>query len=186
MLRARIFQIALRFALCWVGSIAVGFVFFGGRIFQTELSVFQFVATGAISGLVVAAAVASGRKWSLLVFIIGFLATIAFTRSASSARLVRDAVLVVAIILAVHASLRWDRVFPRVPFGKFLLWAAGFALVHAVAVALLAIYQRAPAIVEPAMVAARIGVLIGVGVGVGYEISEFVSRRWAGRRERVA
>lgn len=171
--------------LCWIGSVCVGYAFFGGGIFQRELAVFQFVATGAISGLAVAMAARGRPKWPLAFFIIGFLATIVLTGSLTPARLLRDVVLVVAVILAVQAGLRWNTVFPHLVIGKFVLWAAGFAVIQAVAVGLMAAILRAPAAAETMLGAARIGVLLGSGVGLGYEMAEIVSRRLGGRAAAV-
>jgi hypothetical protein len=115
MSKAQLLPVALRFVLCWAGSIALGFAFFGERIFQNEMAVFQFVATGAITGIV------------------GFLAVVGITRSNEAGLLLRNAVLVVAVIVAVQLSLRLGLAFPRVSFGKFVFWGAVFALLHVVA-----------------------------------------------------
>jgi len=110
------------------------------------------------------------------------LAVVTITGSTSLTRLSRDAVMVVSVILAVQAGIRWDTVFPRVVVGKFVLWAAGFALIQCVAVGLLAAVFGVPIDTHVIVQAATISVLIGVGVGFGYELSEIVGRRLVGYR----
>jgi hypothetical protein len=173
-------QVALRFILCWTGSVAIGYAVFGGAIFHSDKSVFQFVATGAISGAAIAASSGIRSKNTLAVFIAGFLAVVTITGSTSLTRLSRDAVMVISVILAVQAGLRWDTVFPRVVVGKFVLWGAGFAFIQCVAVGLLAAVFGVAIDTHVIIQAATISVLIGMGVGFGYELSEFVGRRLVG------
>jgi hypothetical protein len=173
-------QVALRFILCWAGSVAIGYAVFGGAIFHSDKTAFQFVATGAISGASIAAASDIRSKRMLAVFIGCFLAVVTITGSTSLTRLSRDAVMVLSVILAVQAGLRWDTVFPRVVVGKFVLWAAGFALIQCVAVGLLAAAFGVAIDTHVIVQAATISFLIGVGVGFGYELSEIVGRKLVG------
>lgn len=171
---------ALRFILCWACSVAIGYAVFRGAIFHADKAVFQFVATGAISGAFIAASSGIRSKNTLAVVVASFLAVVMITGSTSFTRLSRDAVMIISVILAVQAGLRWDTVFPRVVVGKFVFWGAGFALIQCVAVGLLAAVFGVAVDSHVMVQAATISFLIGVGVGLGYELSEIVGRRLVG------
>jgi hypothetical protein len=170
----RLIYAAICFALCWGCSIAVGFAFFGDAIFQRNLTLFQFVATGAVSAFAAAVIWMRVPRWALLAFVAGFIFVALSAGSSSAARLFRDAVLVLAIVAAVSVGTRLDRWFPRVPVGKFVLWAAVFGALHVVAVLCIALVLGQVVGLEAIVPAARIGTLVGVGVGIGYEIAALI------------
>lgn len=183
---AGIVQAALRFILCWAGSVAIGFAVFGGAIFHPDKAVYQFVVAGAISGASIAASPGLCSIRMLAVFIGGYLAAIAITGSTSPVRYSTIAMMVISVILSVQVGLRWDKVFTRIALGKFVLWAAGFGLIRCVAVGLLSVVLGTAIDFHDIVQAATTSILIGAGIGFGYELSEIASRKLFGDRLREA
>lgn len=183
MLGERTFRGILRFILCWLGSVAVGYTVFGGAIFHVDDPAFQFVATGAIAGTFAAFATCFRSKGQFGVLISCFLVVLVIAGSTSPARLSSYAMMVTSVFLSVGAGLRWDRVFPHVPLGKFFLWAAGFGLIRCVAVVLLGATLGIGIEDHVIVQAAMTSTLIGAGIGIGYELSEIASRRLFGDRQ---
>jgi hypothetical protein len=186
MLGARTFRGLLRFILCWLGSVATGYAVFGGAIFHYDNSAFQFVAIGVIAGVVAVFATCFRSKGMLGVFIGSILAVIAITGSTTPAQLLRFTVMVISVFLSVGLGVRWDKVFPRVALGKFVLWAAGFGLIRCVAVVLLGATLRIGIDFQVIVQAAMMSTLIGAGVGIGYELSEIASRKLVGDQQCAA
>jgi hypothetical protein len=172
----KLIRYALLVILCFVGSMAIGYLSYGTRIFQPNLVFFQFIASGVIASVAVVVIETRGVRWLLLVFLVLFLAFVLLTRSRTSFQLLRAAVAVGAVIGSVWISMIWDRVFPRVWIGKFVLWAAVFGFVHFVSIALLGALLGTFDL-GASLLGARLGTMIGAGVGLGYEISQMLGGR---------
>ncbi len=166
------FKLALlRFTLCLLGSIAVGYVYFGHQIFDHHLTYFQFISFGVIAATFVAAWPLVGTRWLILIGVLAYLGLVIQAQSDTPVRLIRDAIWVVSVIAAVRIGLLGDRVFPSLKVGKFVVWAAIFAVTHTCALFLLSVIQSVTVNPEFYLMNARIGALAGAGVGLGRELA---------------
>jgi hypothetical protein len=104
-----------------------------------------------------------------------YVAVVAVTAADNSARLVRDAVRLISVIVAVRLCLWSSRILPPLRLGKFVAWGAIFALTHLGALYFLALIQSVSP--SPAMLATvvEMGALTGFGAGIGYELSALVA-----------
>lgn len=161
----------LRFTLCLLGSIAAGYAYFGHQIFDHHLTCFQFILFGVVAGIFVAAWPLVNARWLLVLGILAYLGVVIQAKSDTPVRLIRDAVWVLSVIAAVRISLLGDRVFPSLKVGKFVVWAAIFAITHTGALFLLSIIQSVTVNPELYLMNARIGALAGAGIGLGHELT---------------
>lgn len=167
----------LQFTLCLLGSIAAGYAYFGHQIFDHHLTYFQFISFGVVAGIFVAAWPLVNARWLLLAGALAYLGFVIQANSTTPTRLIRDAVWVLSVIAAVWTSLQGDRVFPSLKFGKFVIWAAIFAVTHTCALAVLGVIQSVTVNPEIYLMNARIGALAGAGIGLGHELATVATTR---------
>ncbi len=167
----------LQFTMCFLGSIGAGYAYFGNQIFDHHLTYFQFILFGAVAGIFVAAWPLVSARWLLAFGVLAYLGVVTQANSTTPVRLIRDAVWVLSVIAAVRISLLGDCVFPSLKVGKFVVWAAVFAITHTGALYLLSVIQSAAVNPESYMMNARIGALAGAGIGLGHELAEVVATR---------
>lgn len=175
----KIWDGALRVGAGWLAAVFVGYLGFGGRVFDPELTYFQFVVFGLVGSFFVVVWPLVQPRW---IAVLGGLAFVVVAFSAGSQtppRLIRDAVWVVAIIGAVKLDLQTDRLLPAVKVGKFVVWAAIFAGTQALAVMLLVLLKSHALTVNPALplTAAHIGALLGFALGLTHELTLLVATR---------
>lgn len=188
MRRNKIGLAALQVVLCTWGSIGFGYAYVGPLVFDRHLTYFQFVAFGLVAGVFVAAWPLLRPAWLALLAVVAFLALTITAQSDTPARHVRDAVGVLSLIGAVKVSLLNNRIFRTLAVGKFVVWAAVFAITHVCAVLVLSVLLSVP--IGPGLLpnVARIGALIGAGVGFGYELAVVIGgrRRFPAKRRKGA
>jgi len=173
----------LQFTMCLLGSIAVGYAYFGPQIFDHHLTYFQFISFGITAGIFVAAWPLVSARWLFLLGILAYLGFVILANSTTPTRLIRDAVWVLAVIAAVWTSLRGDRVFPSLKVGKFIIWAAIFAVTHTCALAVLGVIQSVNVNPDFYLMNAKIGALAGAGIGLGHELAAVVISRVAKQQQ---
>ncbi len=169
-------QAALRVALCGGCTIALGFAVFGFRIFNPGLTYSQFVAGGFNLGLFATLAIAARPRWTILAGGLYFAMFSVITRPDSMALLLRNAVYITAVLLAIRICVASDRRLPRIVFGKFIVWAAVFGAAYILSVELLGLLQPGSPSMAIVGLVARTGALMGIGVGLGCELSALILR----------
>ncbi len=161
----------VQFLCCSAGSIIPGVLLFRGSLFQPDWNIFQFLASGALVGLFVASRNFLPLRQSGLVAA-GIYFLILLVKKAEDPDLrIFYAVFVGGIYLATTGALLSDRVFPRMVFGKFIVWAALFGLLYLIAAPLLSWAMSRPLNVGDALHNARMGAMLGGATGFGYEIA---------------
>jgi hypothetical protein len=164
----------LQFTMCLLGSIGAGYAYFGHQIFDHQLTYFQFVLFGAVAGLFVAVWPLISARWLLVLGVLAYFGFIIQANSTTPVRLIRDAVWILSVMAAVWIGLLLDRVFPFLKVGKFVVWAAIFAVSHTCALFVLGVIQSVTVNPEFYLMNARIGALAGAGVGLGHELAAVV------------
>ncbi len=107
-----------------------------------------------------------------------FIALHAITRPDSMALLLRNAVFITAMLLAIRVGVASDRLLQRVKIGKFIVWAAVFGIAYLASIGLLGVLSgKLPRFADLGLVA-QIGVLTGAGAGLGCELTELVAKRF--------
>lgn len=175
MLQHKFKRALLQFTLCLLGSIGMGYACFGHQIFDHHLTYFQFILFGAFAGIFVAAWPIVGKRWLVVLGVMAYLGLVIQASSTTPARLIRDAVWILSVIAAVRLGFLGDRVFPSLKVGKFVVWAAIFAITHTGALYLLSVIQSVTVNPEFYVMNARIGALAGAGVGLGRELAILVT-----------
>lgn len=165
----------LQFTMCLLGSIAVGYAYFGHRIFDHHLTYFQFILFGAVAGIFVAAWPMVSKRWLLVLGVMAFFGVIIQAQSDTPTRVIRDAVWILSVVAGVGICLQANRVFPNLKVGKFVIWAAIFAITHTCALCLLGVIQSVTVNPEFYLMNARIGALAGAGLGLGRELAILVT-----------
>ena len=172
------FQFAgLRFVFCFLCIVFFGFAAFGPVIFDNRLPYFQFIGFGLIVALF-AGAIPVIKPWQLILLgIVAYIGAVFSAGSETSVRLIRDAVGVVSVITATGLGILVNRLFPSLPVGKFVLWAAIFTTTQILAVLILSEIQSVT--INPAIIpiVVKIGALIGAGAGFGFELASIVAGR---------
>lgn len=162
---------ALLFASCFLGSVLMGLAFYGRVVFDAHLAYFQFVAAGAMGGGLTVAAAGCKSRSMIIAAMLAFAALLAWDSPKSWNLLLRDAVWVLVLVLAVRIGVWNSRVLPRLVFGKFVLWAAVFGALHMGMFAILTLANGISFASDSAMLAGRLGALVGAGLGLGYEVA---------------
>ncbi len=162
----------LTVSLCLFTCMLAGALAYGGRIFDPRLSCFQFIAAGLVGGAFLVAIQARRLPYVAAVGVVAFALTAAISGSWSANLLVRNAVWVIALLVAVLGALRIEDRMRRVAFGKFVLWAAAFGIVNLCALGVLSLVRRVPVNPEVVIANLKMGILIGAGIGLGHEIAE--------------
>ena len=175
--RPRYWRAMLAFLLCSLGSMGVGYVVYGAKIFRPELVLSQFVISGLVVGVFVANFIATVRPWSLLVIAAAYLLLVLKTWSLDLGLTFRFAMYIGTLFLATWASLANSQKFPRPVLGKFLLWAAIFGALHLVSTQILSLAMSTPAMPGLVNYSGRLGAWIGAGAGLGYELSTLIGSR---------
>jgi hypothetical protein len=178
----RPFSGLLTVALCLLTCMLVGALACGGRIFDPSLSSFQFIAGGLVGGAFLVAIQARRLEYVAGVGVVAFALTSAISESWSANLLVRNAVWVIALLVAVLGALRIEDGMRRVSFGKFVLWAVVFGIVYLCALGVLRLLRPGPVNPEVVIANLKLGVLVGAGIGLGHEIAE--RARW--HRQRLS
>lgn len=171
----------LTVALCLSSCMLMGLLAYGGRIFDPGQVTFQFIVSGLIGGAFVVAVRASRAMYVAAVGIFAFVLTTATSGPVSPNILLRNAVWVIALLVAVLAALRIEDKVRRLSIGKFVLWAAVFGIVYLFALEVLSVIRHVPVNAEVVIENLKLGALIGAGIGLGHEIAE-VTRWRAGWR----
>ena len=167
----------LQFTMCLLGSIAAGYAYFGPQIFDHHLTYFQFILFGAVAGFFVAVWPLVSARWLLALGVLAYFGFVIQANSTTPVRLIRDAVWILSVMTAVRIGLLGDRFFPSLKVGKFVLWAAIFAVTHTCALYVLGVIQSVTVNPEFYLMNARIGALAGAGVGLGRELAAVVATR---------
>lgn len=169
--------LCLTFFSCLAGSVAAGVLAYGGRVFEPALPHFQFVASGAIGGALVVAERARSARGSLLAGVASFACMSALVGSTDPYILARNAAWIAGLLLAVRASLRLDRLLPRVAVGKFASWSVVFGLFHAALYLVPSLVRSGSVDAGAMLLQATIGALIGAGIGLGHELAVLPTSR---------
>lgn len=188
MLRQRARLAVLQFMLCSLGSIGLGYSYFGNQIFDPKLTYFQFVLFGVLASVFIAAIPLVKWRWLVPLAVVSFMGVIFLTKSITPLRVTRDAVWVLVVIAAVWLGLKSNRAFPSLKVGKFVIWSAIFSATHTCAVFMLILITTHSTTANPEFLVmnARIGALLGAGVGLGYELSKILAARVWHNQEAVA
>ncbi len=173
----RLWISALTFALCLLGSVLLGLIFYGRLMFNPNLVFFQFIGSGILCAAFIVAAESSGPRSVLILGLITYPLMLAITGSNTGQLFLRDAIYVFGLASCVLLSLQTNLGFKNLNFGKFVFWGAIFGALHFFMFAILSIAKGAPFDFFLAGKATQLGTLVGAGIGLGYEISASLRRR---------
>ncbi|MCP4144473.1 MAG: hypothetical protein GY752_04220 [bacterium] len=168
----------LRLVLCYLCVVGIGYAVFGSKIFQPKLIYFNFIMSGLIVAMF-AATIPVAKKWQLILLaIISYVGVLLTTKSQTPTLVIRDTVHVVSIITATKLSIMTHRLYTSMRFGKFVFWAAIFAVAYVSALYLLTTIQQVTLneVIPPTI--AAMGALIGGGAGIGFELSKIVAGKF--------
>lgn len=168
---------AIRFLLCAGASIGLGYLLVGERIFQPELVSFQFVMSGLIVGLLVAATEWLPRRRIALVAAGVYFLILVVNKVEDPDKRVSFAVYVLVLYLGTMGGLLSNRWFPRLYFGKFVLWAALFGALHLVSVPFLGLVLAQSPDSEMMLASGQLGAAMGAAAGMGFELSQYMEER---------
>jgi len=157
------------------GSMLVGFLLHGNRIFDTHLPYFQFIAFGIIGAVFYATLKYISLRAALIVLVILYILQVITAGSTTFEWLLRDFVYVGGIGFAVHNFAAFtERELRGWRIGKFLALGLIMAIAYAAMTSILCILTRTciGAALFPSLIN---GFLIGGGLGLGLEIAEFLA-----------
>jgi len=167
------------------GSILVGFLLYGGRIFDSHLPHFQFVAFGIIGAVFYATLKYISLRAALVALLMLYIMQVITAGSTTFDWLLRDFVYVGGIGFAVHNFAAFtERELRGWRFGKFLALGLIMAIAYAAITSILCILTRTciGAALFPSLIK---GFLIGGGLGLGLEIAEILSPSSPGKSSTV-
>lgn len=189
---ATFWQATQLFLLCCTGSVAVGLAVYGGNILVPNQVHFQFVASGVFCSAFVVSVMFLRKLHTIVVVGVAFVSMQLFVGLDSLAgqgeSYIRNAAYMACLYIVASVGIASSRWYPRLVFGKFIIWSAISAAVHLVALYVLALVRYQTVSVNPERIqsAAEVGALVGAGIGVGFEVWELVRRRCSGTEENAA
>ena len=189
--RSKFIQAAQLFLICCAGSIAVGLAVYGTKIFVPNSMFFQFVGSGVFCSLFVASAMFLRKLHTVVVVVVSLVLLRVFIGSNSvieqdeSYLHFRNAVYMVGLVVVASVGVASSRWYPKLKFGKFIVWSAASAAVHLAALFLLALIRYQTVSVNPDLVqaTAEVAALVGAGIGFGFEMWELFRQRVSGTEE---
>ena len=159
------------------GSIIVGFISFGPRIFIYTLPAFHFILVG-VAGAIIFAAVRFYNKWTaaLAVLILAFILMVIL-------KILRIPQFVFQIIWAIAAgylifamACLYRTKLGKLPIGKFIIVGIALGILYIALTYGRFMMLGVPATYLSLKPSAIFGFLIGCGIGVGIEVGELLNR----------
>ena len=156
--------------MAWLGGIAVGAVFFGGRVFAPGSPAFQFVMVGFGLAVFLTLFQTGGSRHLIIAFPLLFLLDLILAGNRfAGTRLVFWG----WVLLAVFLFFRFYAVPLRSPFfARTLVYAGLLALAYLLATLLLWLIFRSRAVHVDLFRNLPMGFLLGIGQGMGLELGE--------------
>lgn len=161
-----------------LGSMAMGFIMVGLRIFTPTAPTFQFVAWGVVAAILFVIHKFSTMRNFLFATLILFLIEIIWLQATQLLLIVGRLVFYLMLAAIIHCYRElYDRRLSGLRWGKFLalggVFGSGLLLISAVTSPF--VKQMPP--IDFIQTETYTGLLIGLGLGIGFEIAEGILKK---------
>ena len=159
-------------------SIAIGFLYFGLKVFTPKMASFQFLIGGLIGAIFYSTLIIYRLKDALYVLISLFLFHEIVIKVSTFSYFIRDFIYIGSISFAIYIFVKlFHHKLKEIRFGKFLIFASLFTVASILSTIILGLILSPSEIRNALITNVFIGSLLGIGLGLGLEISEILTPR---------